>query len=389
MSALSDTPSRPPSRTPFTPPVATSDSPGTGGAIGSDPEDFIVDEVPLYPFSGEGEHLFVRLRKRELTTRDAVQALARATSVPVAEIGTAGMKDKYAVTTQWVSLPARRAGAPEAWVLPDGLSVVEVTRHGNKLRTGHAKGNRFQIRIVGAEPDAESRALAILGKLRESGFPNYFGAQRFGRGGENVTQAFEWLAERSRSEPRAERARGAAGERSRSEPRGQGPRDKTGRFERKLLSSVLQAEVFNRYLALRLGEGLARPFEGEVVRLATSSAVFVVDDPEKELPRWAQHDIVPTGPMIGPKMRAARGRPHELERAAVESIELDEGTEQALGRFADGTRRDAVVWLEDVRVTLETPGALVLEFFLPAGSYATQLVRELTREPFISSSVRG
>jgi tRNA pseudouridine13 synthase len=152
---------------------------------------------------------------------------------------------------------------------------------------------------------------------------------------------------------------------------------------------VLQAEVFNRYLALRLAEGLARPFEGEVVRLATSSAVFVVDDPEKELPRWAQHDIVPTGPMIGPKMRAARGRPHELERAAVESIELDEGTEQALGRFADGTRRDAVVWLEDVRVTLETPGALVLEFFLPAGSYATQLVRELTREPFISSRAHG
>ena len=355
-----------PSRTPFTPPVATSDCPGTGGAIGSDPEDFVVDEVPLYPFSGEGEHLFVRLKKREFTTRDAVQALARASSVPVAEIGTAGMKDKHAVTTQWVSLPARRAGSPEAWVLPDGLSVVEVTRHGNKLRTGHAKGNRFQIRIVGAEPDAEARAGAVLGALRESGMPNYFGAQRFGRGGENVTQAFEWLAERSQSEPR-----------------GQGPRDKTGRFERKLLSSVLQAEVFNRYLALRLGEGLARPFEGEVVRLAESSAVFVVDDPEKELPRWSQRDIVPTGPMIGPKMRAARGRPHELERAAVDSVGVDEGTERALGRFADGTRRDAVVWLDDVRVTLENPGTLVLEFFLPAGSYATQLVRELTREPFI------
>lgn len=345
-----------PARTPFRPPFTTVDLPGTGGAIGVDPEDFVVDEAPLYPFSGEGEHLLVRVRKRELTTRDAVQALARATGVPVADIGTAGMKDKHAVTTQWMSLPARKAGSPEAWSLPEGLAVVEATRHGNKLRTGHARGNHFRIRVVGADADAEPRAQAILEVLRAHGLPNYFGAQRFGRGGENVAQAFEWLAEKGRG----------------------------GRFERKLLSSVLQAEVFNRYLALRLGEGLARPFEGEVVRLSTSSAVFVVEDPEKEQQRWTSRDIVPTGPMIGPKMRTARGRPYELERAAVEQTGLDEVAEQALGRFADGTRRDALVWLEDLRVTLEQPGVLVLAFFLPGGSYATQLIRELTRQAFIS-----
>jgi tRNA pseudouridine13 synthase len=356
------------SSAPFTPPVATLDCPGTGGAIGSDPEDFVVDEVPLYPFSGEGEHLLVRIRKRVMTTRDAVQALARATGVPVSEIGTAGMKDKWAVTTQWVSLPARRAGSPEQWALPDGLTVVEATRHGNKLRTGHARGNHFRIRVVGADAEAEPRAHAILQKLRGSGLPNYFGAQRFGHRGDNVAQALEWLSGDGR---------GSRGDPSRS-----------GRFEKKLLSSVLQAEVFNRYLALRLEAGLERPFPGEVVRLSTSSAVFVVEDPEKELSRWTSRDIVPTGPMIGPKMRDALGHPHELERAAVAAAGIDSSRERALGRFADGTRRDAVVWIPDVRVTPqgpgEKPGTFVLEFFLPSGSYATQLVREFTREPFLA-----
>jgi tRNA pseudouridine13 synthase len=151
---------------------------------------------------------------------------------------------------------------------------------------------------------------------------------------------------------------------------------------------VVQAEVFNRYLALRLEEGLSVPLKGEVVRLSTSSAVFVVEDPERELPRWKSHDIVPTGPIIGPKMRAASGRVLDLEESVALGLGLGAEMRQTLGRFADGTRRDALVWLEEVLVTAEPPGALVLDFFLPAGSYATLLVRELTREAFIADSTR-
>jgi tRNA pseudouridine13 synthase len=364
------------SLSPFTPPIATSSLPGVGGAIGQDPEDFVVDEVPLYPFSGAGEHLLVRLRKRSWTTRDAVSAVARAAGVPVAEIGTAGMKDKHAVTTQWMSLPARRAAPPESWSLPEGMSVVEVTRHGNKLRTGHAKGNRFKIRLTGVEAvdasptQAEERARSIVTALRQGGLPNFFGAQRFGHGGRNVAEAFDWL--------------GAAGGGTAKAGGGK----PGGRFERKLLSSVIQAEVFNRYLALRLEEGFGAPLTGEVVRLSTSSAVFVVEEPERELPRWNSHDIVPTGPIVGPKMRAASGRVLDLEESAASGVGLGTEMRHALGRFADGTRRDALVWLEDVLLTAEPPGALVLDFFLPAGSYATLLVRELTREPFIADSTR-
>src|SRR5690242_8130075 len=125
--------------TPHLPPIWTADLPAAGGRIGPSPEDFRVDEVPLYAASGTGEHLYVRIEKTGMNTRDAVRALARAAGVQPSEIGTAGMKDKHAVTSQWMSLPARGTPPPETWILGDRLRVLETSRHGNKLRTGHLK----------------------------------------------------------------------------------------------------------------------------------------------------------------------------------------------------------------------------------------------------------
>jgi tRNA pseudouridine13 synthase len=346
---------------PSVPPVATADLPGAGGTIGPLPEDFQVDEIPLYAASGEGEHLYVRVQKRELNTRDAVRLIAAAAGVPEPEIGTAGMKDKHAVTTQWMSLPARRARPVSEWVLPEGLRITESSRHGNKLRTGHLAGNRFRIRIVGVGPEALENAGRVLARLREHGLPNYFGAQRFGRGGSNLERALAWLGAESRGE-----------------------RPRVPGFERKLYASVVQSEVFNRYVTSRIAEGLGRPLIGEVVRLNGTGSLFVVEDEAREAPRWATRDIHPTGPMIGPKAKAARGRPLELERAAADGLGLGPEVLSALARFADGTRRDVLVWLDDVVVEpdAEGPGALWVTFSLPSGSYATELIRELTREPF-------
>src|SRR6185436_4599409 len=177
------------------------------------------DEVPLYAASGTGEHLYVRIEKRSMTTRDAVRDIARASGVPEREIGTAGMKDKHAVTRQWLSLPERRSKPADQWTLPEGLSVLETARHGNKLRTGHLRGNRFTIRIVGAHEDAEAQARAFVAELQARGLPNYFGVQRFGRDADNVPAALDWLS--------AERT------------------GKKGTpFQRKFFPSVLQSEVF-------------------------------------------------------------------------------------------------------------------------------------------------
>jgi tRNA pseudouridine13 synthase len=340
--------------------VWTRELPGIGGAIGPSPEDFVVDEVPLYAPCGTGEHLYVRIRKRSRTTRDLVRAVANAADVSASEVGSAGMKDKHAVTTQWVSLPAKRAREPEAWSLPDGLELLETSRHTNKLRTGHLSGNRFRIRLLGVDRDAEGMSRDILQRIAEHGLPNFFGAQRFGARGDNLDAALSWA-----KSPQSKRI---------------------PPFEQKLFSSVIQSEVFNRYAMARLVERLDAPLTGEVVRLSGSKALFAVEDPDRETDRWRARDIHPTGPIFGPKMKGPRGRPLELEKAALEALDLRDEVLARLGRVADGTRRDLFVTPTEVETASDGPRCLVISFFLPSGSYATCLVRELTRAPFLGDA---
>jgi tRNA pseudouridine13 synthase len=342
------------SRTPHEPPHATADLPPVGGAIGPEPEDFCVEEVPAYLPTGSGEHVYVEVRKRRLTTQELVRRVADLADVEARDIGYAGLKDKHAVTTQWLSLPARSKPV-SSWSLPNDIEVLRESRHNNKLRTGHLKGNRFRIALTGVESGALERARAIVAELERSGVLNYFGAQRFGRGGENLSKAFEFL-----------RA---------------GARTRLPSFLLKLYPSVVQSEIFNRYLTLRREESLERAFPGEVVRLEGSSATFVVEDAERESARLLERAIHLTGPMLGPKMRPASGHVQELEGQAAESLGVDVSFLDTLGRFAPGARRDLRVFPEEASVSAPSEERLLLEFTLPAGSYATVLVRELTKAP--------
>jgi tRNA pseudouridine13 synthase len=344
---------------PHAPPVAHPDSPPSGGRVGPEPEDFQVDEVPLYAASGKGEHQYVRVRKRLLTTPDMVRRVARAAGIHEREVGYAGLKDKHAVTTQWLSLFSKTVLSP-GLDLGQGIEILEATRHENKLRTGHLLGNRFTITLVGVADGAAERAATIVEKLRREGLPNYFGAQRFGHGGRNLADALAWLA------------RGARGR---------------NRFEQKLFPSVVQSEIFNRYLTARLALGKGELISGEVVRLEGAGAMFRVDDVAKEQPRFAARDLHLTGPMIGPKMRPAAERALELEQRIAAELGLDEAMLGALGRQAPGARRDLFAPLVDL--TLEpvhdrTEPALRLSFTLPAGGYATEVIRQLTHEPFLA-----
>jgi len=335
--------------------------PPVGGRVGPDPEDFLVDELPAYPASGKGEHQYVQLRKRLLTTPEAVRRLARACGMNERDVGYAGLKDKHAVTTQWLSLSTKTPISAELDLGP-GVEIVQVTRHDNKLRTGHLLGNRFTITLVGVHADAMSRAEAIAARLRADGLPNYFGVQRFGHGGRNLTDAISWLA------------RGARGR---------------NRFEQKLFPSVVQSELFNRYLSARLALGKAQLIEGEVVRLEGAGAMFRVDDVATEQPRFAARDLHLTGPMLGPKMRPAAGRALALEQSLVAELGLDEAMLGALGRQAPGARRDLFASLADLGIEVVTDRAepaLRLTFTLPAGGYATEVLRQLTHEPFSSGS---
>jgi tRNA pseudouridine13 synthase len=344
-----------------TPPVAYPELPPTAGRVGPEPEDFLVDELPAYPASGKGEHQYVHVRKRLLTTPELVRRLAKACGVNERDVGYAGMKDKYAVTSQWLSLNTKTAISAELSLGP-GIEILAVTRHDNKLRTGHLLGNRFSITLLGVHADGLGRAEAIVARLRTEGLPNYFGAQRFGHGGRNLPDALAWLA------------RGARGR---------------SRFEQKLFPSVVQSELFNRYLTARLALGRETLIQGEVVRLEGAGAMFRVDDVATEQPRFAARDLHLTGPMLGPKMRPADAEGLALEQRIVSELGLDEAALGALGQQAPGARRDLFAPLNDLSIE-EIAGraepALRLSFTLPAGGYATEVLRQLTHEPFLSAS---
>lgn len=363
---------------PHEPPRFHADLTPAGGKLGPLPEDFIVDEIALYPPSGTGAHLFVRMRKRGWTTQSMVAVVARAAGVDARDIGTAGMKDKHAVTSQWMSLPAA-ARPPQEWHLPDGLAVLEHALHDNKLRTGHQRGNRFDLRLVELDTSAQERARTLCDRISEAGLGNYFGAQRFGIQGANLAKALRWLEALARddSEPR-NRERGRRGRgRSRS------------RFDDKLYPSVLQSEVFNRYVTLRREQGLDRLLRGEVLRLRGSQSLFVVTDPDAELPRLLAGDVCLTGPLPGPKMRAAELEAAELERQVLSELPLDEADWMRLGRYAPGTRRDVVMHPEGLELVPVDEHSLRIRFGLPSGGYATQLIRELTAGPWLGMRGNG
>jgi tRNA pseudouridine13 synthase len=334
-------------------PLVTADLPGSGGTVRAAPEDFRVDEVPAYLPSGTGPHLYVRIEKRGRTTRDVVRALARAVGAPERDAGFAGMKDKDAITTQWLSFPVARDPDPAALEGP-GLRVLEVSRHGNKLRTGHVRANVFSIVARGGDA---ARARAAAAALAARGLPNFFGPQRFGTEGRNAEVGRALLLG-----PETPEVRRAA-------------RD---RFLRRLSLSAYQALLFNRWLAERMTDGLfAAALRGDVMKKLETGGLFDCADPAVDGPRVAAFEISPAGPMFGHRLRAAGhdARARETQLLAAEGIALADFARG--GGEAEGTRRAARLRVE---VAIEDAAdGYRARFELPKGSYATVVMRELVK----------
>jgi len=334
-------------------PLVTGDLPGSGGTLRASPEDFRVDEVPAYLPSGAGPHLYVRIEKRGRTTRDALRALAMALGVPDREAGYAGLKDRDAVTTQWLSFPSAKDPDPAALAGP-GLLVLEVSRHANKLRPGHVRANRFSLAVRGGDL---SRAAAAAAALGERGLPNFFGPQRFGSEGRNAEVGRAIL--RGEATPEARRA----------------TRD---RFLRRFSISAFQSHLFNRWLAERMADGLfAAALRGDVMKKLDSGGLFDCEDPATDGPRVERFEISPAGPMFGHRLRPAThdALAREERILAVEGMTLA-GFARGGGE-AEGTRRAARIRVE---VGLEPiDDGYRASFELPKGSYATVVMRELVK----------
>lgn len=336
-------------------PFLTSDLPGIGGRIRSVPEDFQVEERPLYLPCGEGEHLYITITKRGLSTPDLVRRLSSTLGVKAQAIGVAGLKDARAVTTQMISLqgvsPEQVAHLPLSDTI---LSMTVLGRHRNRLRTGHHAGNRFRLTIRGVADHAQEIVPMILEQLTRRGVPNYFGPQRQGKDGANYQIGAALLHDARR-------------------------RERMNRNQRIWYLNTYQSFLFNRILARRI-EQIDRVFTGDWAMKSENGACFQVDDAEKEQPRADRFEISPTGILFGSRVSWAGGDPGAIE----ESVIAEAGTtKEALITAAKtcgfrGERRALRVPLAELEWSV-SGDVLTLSFSLPPGAYATSVLRELMK----------
>jgi tRNA pseudouridine13 synthase len=314
------------------------------------PEDFQVEELPATVPGGEGEHVWLHIRKTGHNTEDVAEWLARAASVPRAAVGYAGRKDRQAVTSQWFSVHLAGRAEPD-WErhLPAGVELISGRRHARKLQTGHLKGNRFRVHLREVHGDLAA-ANALLQRIGELGLPDYFGEQRFGGG--NLERALAWF--RGRAQPR-------------------------GRNQRSLYLSAARAAIFNAVLRRRVLEGTwDRLLPGDLANLDGRGSIFPVPAVDAELhARCARLEIHPTGPLWGRGGSGAEGEVRELEREVAQSLpELAAGLE---GEGLEPARRPLRMRPRQLSWHWPRPDELVLDLELGPGEYATAVVGAVAR----------
>jgi len=401
---------------PADPPYLTSGLPGIGGRIKEHLDDFRVEEMPLYEPSGAGTHLYLRVTKAGISTPEAVARLARWLKCRPYDIGVAGLKDARAVTCQRMSVEHVDPSAVGRF-RDAQMSVEPVGLHGNKLRPGHLRGNRFAIRIRGAGAGQLDPARAVLAVLARRGVPNYFGRQRFGSRGDTAALGEAMvrndLAEfvalfLGRGQPddppdcRAARDAFDTGYLDRAhkrwpwhyvnERRGlaaykrkRRPTDVLRAIDKRikrLYVSAFQSELFNEVLAARI-DGIDRVLAGDLAQKTDNGAIFPVEDPEPEQPRAERFDISPTGVVLGYRSHLADGEPGRIEREVLDRHRIGPDDFQHVGTLRPkGTRRALRFRLDepDLSAGADDHGPyLELKFLAPSGCYATVALREIMK----------
>jgi tRNA pseudouridine13 synthase len=342
-------------------PLVTTDLPGIGGRIKDRPEDFEVEEIPAYQPSGSGDYLYLWVEKRGLGAEYFTRQVAERLGITAGELGMAGLKDRHAVTRQMISVPGR-VEARLAALEGHGVRVLAVSRHGNKLKPGHLRGNRFRVRVRDPDGETESRLPPLLDRLRREGLPNYYGPQRFGRGGETLALGLALLGGKELPPP-------ASGRRP----------DLRRPFLRKFALSAAQSGLFNHYLASRLRDGLLRKvLPGDVMSKWPFGGLFVAAEFPREQERFDARETVTTGPIFGRKTFPAAAEAAGREAGVLAEFGLTTAAFAPFGKLVQGTRRHNLVYVEDLAATADGEG-LWLSFTLPAGSYATVLLREVMK----------
>jgi tRNA pseudouridine13 synthase len=329
-------------------PRAYGDALGTA-VLKATAEDFQVDEVLDIPLSGDGEHLWLWVEKRGLNTEEAARRLAKAAGVPLRTVSYAGLKDRQALTRQWFSIQLPGKADPDMSAAEnDSLKILNSKRHKRKLQRGAHAANGFTLRLTQLQADTV-RLDERLESIRQHGIPNYFGAQRFGHEGGNLGEARHYAERQALPEQRNVRSR---------------------------LLSTARSYVFNQVLAARVADGSwQRAQVGDLLAFTDSRSFFPAGEAECSDPRLAILDLHPTGPQWGEGESPASGATAELENTVA-------AREASLCNWlikAGMEHERRILRLPIGRLTWHypEPDILQLEFVLPAGCFATALVREL------------
>lgn len=329
--------------------------PGIVAGFRSCPEDFLVDEVLPFVPDGEGDHALIKVSKKGCNTDWVARQLLRHAGVRSQDVGYAGLKDRHAVATQWFSVDLSRQPEPDWRELEsDELKILEVHRHRRKLRRGVLRGNQFRLTLRNIEGD-EEQLEKKLHIIRKSGVPNYFGEQRFGRDCKNLLEADRLL-------------KGKSGK-------------KAGRHKRGLYYSAARSWIFNQVLSERIQRGCwDQAMVGDVMMLDGTVSIFTLDHVDDEIRRRVQEiDIHPTGPLCG-KGSGDGLRPVKGECAELEDSICDQFRDWVEGLVSAGVksaRRSLRLLPADLKWKFTEGQDLILDFFLPKGSYATSIIREL------------
>lgn len=335
------------------------------------PRDFVVEELPLYEFSGEGEHLILLVRKKGLSTNEMIGQIARYLGIKNRDIGYAGLKDKHAMTKQYISIHKQHEEALENFDC-EGIKIISKTYHNNKIRIGHLKGNRFYIKVKKVNPTSAAKIDEALKNIEKFGMPNYFGYQRFGNDGDNHI-----LGEKL--------AKGEAKERN--------PRVK------KLLINAYQSHLFNLWLSRRLEinslvssfepkeiatllnmpedeitkmKAQTHPFKlikGDIMEHYPYGRLFDFEGALEDIERFNDRGISVTGLLCGKKVKISSDLAGEIEKGFDDTIN------------ADGARRYAWVYPTDIEGRFnQVEAQYEMNFTLPKGSYATVLIEEIAKK---------
>lgn len=322
----------------------------SAGRIRQQLEDFQVSEVPLAEACGEGEHSWLHVQKTGSNTQWVANQLATFAGVKSNAVSYAGLKDRHAVTDQWFSV--HLPGQPEPdWVSleHDEFRILSFQRHQRKLKTGALKGNHFRLTVRdvdGDRNDIDKR----LGQIAAGGFPNYFGPQRFGRGGSNLASAAHMFASRKRKVPRSKRS---------------------------IYLSSVRSALFNLVLSARVAEDSWNQLKaGEAVQLDGRSACFVAAEIDAEiLERLGRGELHPTGPLPGDGESLCKGAAEAFETNCLQPYST--WIESLSAARVEVSRRSLRIMPGSLTWQHAADDSLTLSFYLPAGSYATSLLAEV------------